>query len=352
MLRKIHVFLFNLCFGFFLGTKRLVKDRDQSFVTMRPKKYVGSSGSVWASNLLRLHQQYPDHFSPPGEPSMNSSTQLRSFCRQLRDIAFYFVDATTEVDLTMLEVSKPKDSFREYELSRIDWLMKMLQKLEPADGKDDEEKSLLLKFKEIIDDEIQGASRNLKELLLSSDDIKSTLFFSYHEKVTQDLMTIIELIDEKKLASAYVYISEYTDAGPGVGVSNIEAKLRFVEMCRLQRSDRRIRIHRAPGDSAQNEAERTNACIGDAMVDGGTLQWEKFRALDELSDEEVQRMGIEEIEQRESECMEKNAWHVAKELSLRVDDEPGPGGDYMISEVAERLGKLFLSNALSSYPYL
>ena len=58
----------------------------------------------------------------------------------------------------------------------------------------------------------------------------------------------------------YPYLAEYTDAGPGVGVSNVETKIRFVEMCRLQNSDRQIRIHRAPGDSAQNEAERTNAC--------------------------------------------------------------------------------------------
>ena len=90
------------------------------------------------------------------------------------------------------------------------------------------------------------------------------------------------------------------NAGPGVDFSNIEAKLRFVEMCWLQRSDRRIHIHGAPGDSAQNEAERTNACIN-----GGTLQWEQFYALGGLSDEVAQRMGIEEIKEEECECMEK-----------------------------------------------
>lgn len=33
-------------------------------------------------------------------------------------------------------------------------------------------------------------------------------------------------------------------------------------MCRIHNTTRRIRIHRASGNSAQNEAERTNSAIG------------------------------------------------------------------------------------------
>ena len=33
----------------------------------------------------------------------------------------------------------------------------------------------------------------------------------------------------------------------------------------------RTRIHRAREDLGQNEAERTNRSIGDALVDGGTM---------------------------------------------------------------------------------
>ena len=53
-----------------------------------------------------------------------------------------------------------------------------------------------------------------------------------------------------------------TDAGPGVGVNNTEVKFREVELARLFKCRRINRIHRAPGDSGQNEAERTNAAIG------------------------------------------------------------------------------------------
>ena len=37
-------------------------------------------------------------------------------------------------------------------------------------------------------------------------------------------------------------------------------------------SDHRIRLHRAPHDSAQNEAERTNAAIGEALTTGRPVE--------------------------------------------------------------------------------
>ena len=65
---------------------------------------------------------------------------------------------------------------------------------------------------------------------------------------------------------------ELTDGGPGVGVSNFEVRFRDAEIALLHNSDQRARLHRATNDSGQNEAERSNACIGDALVDGGSLK--------------------------------------------------------------------------------
>ena len=51
------------------------------------------------------------------------------------------------------------------------------------------------------------------------------------------------------------------------------------------------RNHQAPGDSAQNEAERTNASIrigSDTLVNGMALKWEYFKSFDDqLTDEEM-----------------------------------------------------------------
>ena len=55
-----------------------------------------------------------------------------------------------------------------------------------------------------------------------------------------------------------------TDTGPAVGSRNREVRYRDVD------SDCANRIHRARDDSGQNEAERSNVCIGDALVDMGT----------------------------------------------------------------------------------
>jgi len=63
------------------------------------------------------------------------------------------------------------------------------------------------------------------------------------------------------------------DVGPGGGITNTEVCFRDAEIARIHSSDRVNRIYRAPGDSAQNEAERTNAAIDDAPLDGSAPRW-------------------------------------------------------------------------------
>ena len=59
----------------------------------------------------------------------------------------------------------------------------------------------------------------------------------------------MEKIKQLELPSVAPIIS--VDAGPGVGVNNLEIKARFVEMCMIQQTDTRVRIHRARGDSVR-----------------------------------------------------------------------------------------------------
>lgn len=63
-----------------------------------------------------------------------------------------------------------------------------------------------------------------------------------------------------------------TDKGPGAGVHNIEVQDFFVLVCKLFESDHRIWLHRAPHDWAQNEAERTNVAIGEALTTGRPVE--------------------------------------------------------------------------------
>ena len=124
------------------------------------------------------------------------------------------------------------------------------------------------------------------------------------------------------------FIAEYTDAGPGVGVSNLQVCFRFAELCILQCSQSRIRLHRAPGDSGQNEVERTHAYVGDSLVDGAALNWQHYDVFDGLSEENVTEMSYDEFEKHLVGVTEKNAWATAQEIAMRIDDEPGPSGGY------------------------
>ena len=97
-----------------------------------------------------------------------------------------------------------------------------------------------------------------------------------------------------------------------MGVSNFEVKFRDAELCRIFNSDHRMRLHRSRGDSGQGEAERTNSAIGDAVVDGATINWEVYKKFEEMNEEEINQLSVKEFEELEEQRMEKNAWYVAK----------------------------------------
>ena len=96
-------------------------------------------------------------------------------------------------------------------------------------------------------------------------------------KVLDGLITdgnqVLKKISEFNLPPVEPCILELTDGGLGVGVSNVEIKFRDAEIALLHNSDRRARVHLATKDSGQNEAERSNACIGEALADDGSLHW-------------------------------------------------------------------------------
>ena len=64
-------------------------------------------------------------------------------------------------------------------------------------------------------------------------------------------------------------IHEFTDGGPGVGVSNRDVQFRAAEIIQLLDLDYYLRFHLASDDSSQNEVERMQSYVGDAICDGG-----------------------------------------------------------------------------------
>ena len=158
--------------------------------------------------------------------------------------------------------------------------------------------------------------------------------------VKEACYTMNNLITALDLPQAKPRVAHNTDAGPGVGVSNTEVRCRDAELSMIEGSDYRVRIHRARGDSGQNEAERTNSASGDAIVDGSTINWEFYSRFDGMSDEQVKALNMTEFEKYEHERMSKNAWRVAHEIANRIDGSPVLS-DYTNSYVAEDITSQF-----------
>ena len=67
-------------------------------------------------------------------------------------------------------------------------------------------------------------------------------------------------------------------------------------------------LHRSRGDSGQLRWSRTdNAAISNALVDGATLECEKYRRFKDLSEKEIKRMSLQSYKGYEKKRMEKNA---------------------------------------------
>ena len=99
---------------------------------------------------------------------------------------------------------------------------------------------------------------------------------------------------------------------------------RDAEKARLECSDWRMRIHLATHDTCP--AERVNAAIGDAVVDGGSLKCDYFSVFRDMSDEEISVLSNEQIEELEESAAEKNGWSCCYDIALQVDGAPGPHG--------------------------
>ena len=155
---------------------------------------------------------------------------------------------------------------------------------------------------------------------------------------------VLECINELRLPPVKTDIFKNTDAGPDVGSSNVEVSYRDAEMARILNSDLVNRIHRARDDSDQKEAERSNACIGEALVDGGAMQWKFHDALDGLTQVEIAALSLDDIKKRGELAMEQNAWTAAQNGAERINHEPGPAGDCMQSFLTPQKNAQFFYN--------
>ena len=98
------------------------------------------------------------------------------------------------------------------------------------------------------------------------------------------------------------------NARPGIDESKFQVGFHVTEISRIHKIERRTRVHHLRDDSAQNENERMNVCIDDAVVNYRAVKWQYFKPLHGKSKEEVEAMTMEEIMKEENDCMEWTVW--------------------------------------------
>ena len=142
---------------------------------------------------------------------------------------------------------------------------------------------------------------------------------------------LLECLDDLRLPG----VKPRWAAGLGVGVSSFDVRFRDAELAGPYSSDLRCKVHRSREDSGQNEAERTNAAIGDSVVDGGTIQWEKRKRFEGMTEDDIEQMTLDQYELYEKTRMEENFWYVTRELADRIDGAPVLG-KYIKAFVSEQ----------------
>jgi hypothetical protein len=321
---------------------KLVQDDDQSVVMVRPKYYVGSSGSVWASDYIKISHEYPHLYEVTSEDSQWAMS-IKKLCVKVKDSVVYFEETSEKEDIE--RVQKKGGVHKEYEVKRVKALI---------GGIDDALQTYVSSTKEVPQTQRDNISDYVTEVKSTLECARSVLkkmpscnglsILQLYKPLLHKCHSITVLCDNLNLPPLRSIIGEFTDAGPGVGVSNFEVSFRMAELSRLHKTYRRTRLHRSRGDSSQNESERTNGCVGEALVDGGALLWDYSKPFDNKSCEEREAMAIEEINQAEENCMKENAWRVAQEVCERIHMEPGPAGDLMLGMMEDDVSNQFFYN--------
>ena len=226
--------------------------------------------------------------------------------------------------------------YRKYEQCRVEWVVRKLQKAQ-IDNVDQmrEKTDMLLQYAQQICFHLGNSTST--EVSLRNSKCAIVQFQMY----SQELSLFIETLGLPKVRPCVI---EFTDAGPGVGCNNFEVQFREIELAKLHKSSLRHRVHLASDDQGQNEAERTNAYIGESVADGCILKIDYFGKHHGLSDDDKDKMTIKQLEAHEARMKEKNAWCIAEDVASRIDSEPGPSGSFMQSFVTDHKEDQFFYN--------
>ena len=215
-------------------------------------------------------------FGGKGQVSTNrkSCIELRGLCARAHDCTLYYMDSTTEIDILSV-TGADKCPYRKYEqlcLHSLEYPVtsarERWQENQDIKGSEREIGDNIVNVADCLLDCISKADTDMKHVTGEQLQRVLNLLLDQCDKVLRRIACL-------RLPPVYPRLLELTDAGPGVGMSSAEFRIRILEKAIMHGNEKVLRIHRAREDSGQNEAERLNACIGD----GGSLKWQIYETF-------------------------------------------------------------------------
>ena len=102
-------------------------------------------------------------------------------------------------------------------------------------------------------------------------------------------------------------VIEKTDGGPVVATNNFSVQFREAELSLLHRLSLKYRIHLASEDQGFNEDGRTNAYVGNALVDDTALRTDYLDKYHDLTESDVEKISIQELNDHAEKRKEQTA---------------------------------------------
>ena len=314
---------------------------DTTIVTIRPKHFISSSGSVWASDYMKLRAEHPDLFEMNDNNSGDMSYALRQYASYVKDTVNYYKMTSVKQDFMNI-IKKVDCKHREYEMQRLNTLVNRLENImSEITAADDPDIKIADLFQETknVQEAAQLLANDFKDL-----NINVTSLWDSCQNLQKMCQKVLEKIDTFGKQDVRPYVIEFTDGGAGVAVNNYEVRYREVEIAKLHDSVIRHRVHLATDDQGQNESERSNAYVGEAIADGRPVKTDYFDKHHGLSEEDKNSMDELELKKHEEKMLEKNIWCIGEDLKQRIDNEPGPGKSFMKAHLTDKKDDHFFSN--------
>ena len=204
----------------------------QTIVVTKPKYFVGSSGTVWASHLMDIKHREPSLYEAEIPPEWQSKL-FRSAMSALHDDLQYFIYQFDEDDLQLINKDYQSCPFKTYELRKVQTFEARVH---------DHQTKLQEISEELCEMEVAALKRTASKL-----NLLQACIVSYKENLNKahpssaeminSMNDCLELLSEIKLPKLKSRIVDLTDAGPGVGITNHEVKFQTVEEARFMNYD-------------------------------------------------------------------------------------------------------------------